>query len=273
MTHLSVRDLCLRLGGRVFLDSIGLELEPGSFTGLVGPNGSGKSSLLKSIYRVLRPASGAVLIDGDDVASLRPRAAARAMAVLAQDTPVDAELTVLEMVMLGRIPHQHALRGADDRDLAAVRRSLRLVGAEHLAARPWQTLSGGERQRAALARALAQEAPLLILDEPTNHLDIRHQLELLEIVRASGISTLAALHDLNLAAHFCDHLVVVDEGRVVAHGPPEAVLVAEVITPVFGVEVDRVTHPRTGAPSLLFTPRRPAAHSGAPVPRTLSETH
>ena len=252
-TDLKVTELAVRLGGRLLIDGLNIDVAPGRFVGLVGPNGSGKSSLLKAIYRVLRPERGEVTIGGVPAASMGAKSFARMLAVVAQEAPVDIELSVVDMVMLGRIPHQRMLSGASTVDRAAAADALAVVGAVELADRAWPTLSGGEKQRVLLARALAQNGQVLVLDEPTNHLDVRHQFELLRLVRSLSVTTLAALHDFNLAAEFCDEVVVLQEGAVVAAGRPADVLVDEVIHPVFGVHVDHVYHPRTGALRLLLS--------------------
>ncbi|KXK62835.1 histidinol phosphatase [Micromonospora rosaria] len=224
------------------LDRVTCTAPAGSLVGLLGPNGSGKTTLLRVVAGLLRPTSGQVTIDGDAVARLRRLAVARRIALLAQHAETDLDLTVLDVVLLGRIPHQRSRWSDSDTERARaveVLAHVDLTGFEH---RKWQTLSGGERQRVQLARALAQEPELLLLDEPTNHLDIGHQLQLLHLVRRAGITTLAALHDLNLAAMFCDTVVVLDAGRVVAAGAPEQVLTPALLADVFGVEAEVGTH-------------------------------
>jgi iron complex transport system ATP-binding protein len=250
---LEVRDLGIRVGERLLIDGLNLDVGPGRSVGIVGPNGSGKSSLLKAIYRVLRPAHGEITMGGVSAASLSAKAFARTLAVVAQEAPGDVALSVADMVMLGRIPYQAALSGISSVDRAAAADALVTVGAADLADRTWATLSGGEKQRVLLARALAQDGQVLVLDEPTNHLDVRHQFELLRLVRGLGVTTLAALHDFNLAAEFCDDVIVLQAGAVVAAGHPSEVLVDEVVYPVFGVHVDHVRHPRTGALRLLLS--------------------
>ncbi len=256
-TELKVDQLAVRIGGRLLIDGLDLDVGPGRFVGLVGPNGSGKSTLLKAIYRVLRPERGEVSVGGRPAATMSTKAFARSLAVVAQEAPTDIALSVAEMVLLGRIPHQGALRGTSAADRTAATAALATVGAAELADRAWSTLSGGEKQRVLLARALAQDGALLVLDEPTNHLDVRHQFELLRLVRELGVTTLAALHDFNLAAEFCDEVVVVQDGAVVAVGRPQDVLVDEIVHPVFGVHVDHVFNPRTGALRLLLSPDEP----------------
>ncbi|CAN5518636.1 ABC transporter ATP-binding protein [soil metagenome] len=251
--QLAIEELTVRRGTRVVIDGISAVLGTGQMIGLVGPNGSGKSTLLQTIYRVLMAERGSVLLNGTDIAAMTPRHAARSIAVVAQESPSDLECTVYEAVMLGRMPHQGAFAGESEADHRAVRRALETVGIIEMAHRDWATLSGGEKQRALVARALAQDCLVLVLDEPTNHLDVHHQLALLELARTLGRTTVAALHDLNLAAQFCDQVIVIHKGRIAAMGPPHDVFVPEVLTPVFGVRVDRVDHPRTGVPQLLFS--------------------
>lgn len=174
--------------------------------GLVGPNGSGKSSLLRAVYRVLRPDAGRVRVDGADAWSLPVRRLARTLAAVVQETAADFDLTVREVVAMGRTPHKRLLEGETAEDARLIESALESVDAATLAARPFDRLSGGERQRVLIARALAQQPSLLVLDEPTNHLDIRHQLDVLGILRRLPATALAALHDLNLAAYYCDRL-------------------------------------------------------------------
>ncbi|MEV6240935.1 ABC transporter ATP-binding protein [Lentzea sp. NPDC051838] len=213
--------------------------------GIVGPNGSGKSTTLRCVYRALKPDSGAVLIDGADVHKRRDLA--RHLAALTQESQVEFDFTVAEVVEMGRLPHERS-----PRDVEVVREALATVDISHLASRSFLSLSGGERQRVLIARAIAQEPRVLVLDEPTNHLDIRHQLDVLALARGLGITVLTVLHDLNLAASYCDRLCVLDEGRLVASGTPAEVLSPELIAKVFHVTAHVVPHPTTGVPQLLF---------------------
>lgn len=213
--------------------------------GIVGPNGSGKSTTLRCVYRALKPDGGAVLIDGQSVHK-RPHVA-RELAALTQESQVEFDFTVAEVVEMGRLPHERSVR-----DRQVVDEALATVDASHLSGRSFLSLSGGERQRVLIARAIAQEPQVLVLDEPTNHLDIRHQLDVLALARGLGVTVLTVLHDLNLAASYCDRLYVLDEGRVVASGTPDEVLVPELIAKVFHVSAHVVRHPTTGVPQLLF---------------------
>lgn len=244
----------------VIVSDVSLSVEPGELVGLLGPNGGGKSTLLRTVYRALRPRAGAVLIGGDDAwRDLSARAAARRTAAVVQEGSGEFDLAVADVVLLGRAPHQRKLAPASRADREIVRSSLARVGAGGLAHRRFATLSGGEKQRVLLARALAQRSQVLVLDEPTNHLDVSAQLELLELVRDLGITTIAALHDLNLAAGYCDRVVVLARGRVVAAGRVTEVLTPQLLAEVFGVAAHCSVHPLTGLPHLAFAPLNAAS--------------
>ncbi|MEZ0338675.1 ABC transporter ATP-binding protein [Mycobacterium sp. pV006] len=221
--------------GRPVLDGVTIDPRPGSTVGLLGPNGSGKSSLLRLMAGVNRPDRGVVELDGTPLARLPRRAVARRVALVAQHAETDLHITVGDVVRLGRIPHA-SLTGADPAATAAVETALRATGLLGMTDRWWHTLSGGERQRVQIARALAQQPDELLLDEPTNHLDIAHQLEILALIRGLDITAVVALHDLNLAAMFCDHIVVLSAGRVVAAGAPAEVLTESLVARVYGVQ-------------------------------------
>jgi iron complex transport system ATP-binding protein len=225
----------------------GITLRAGNeVVGIVGPNGSGKSTTLRCVYRALKPDVGTVLIDGVDVH--KRQNLARDLAALTQESQVEFDFTVTEVVEMGRLPHERD----PARDRRVVAEALATVDVTHLANRSFLSLSGGERQRVLIARAIAQEPRVLVLDEPTNHLDIRHQIEVLGLTRGLGVTVLTVLHDLNLAASYCDRLYVLDEGRLVASGTPREVLVPELIAKVFHVTAHVVRHPTTGVPQLLF---------------------
>ncbi|MFV0318891.1 MAG: ABC transporter ATP-binding protein [Microbacterium sp.] len=213
----------------------------GEVVGLIGPNGSGKTTLLRTLYRALRPSAGEVVVDDQPIASMHGRDLAREVAVVVQEAVGELPLSVTDTVMLGRSPHLNTWQrsSADDVEIAA--EALRRVGAEHLADRDVGDLSGGERQRVLIARALAQQATHLLMDEPTNHLDIHFQHEVLSLVRELDVTTIIVLHDLNLAARYCDRLVLLDRGRVVAAGTIDEVLRPEIIEPVYGIHIQPVT--------------------------------
>ncbi|ATL68304.1 ABC transporter ATP-binding protein [Nocardia terpenica] len=260
--RIEVRGLRVVLDAAPVLDGIDLTIEPGSFTGLAGPNGSGKSTLLRCLYRALRPSAGAVCIGPDDVWRTSARQSGLRTAVVAQDQSIEHAFSVLETVAMGRIPHQGGLGRADAADRDIIRDALDRVGMSWAAHRPLTSLSGGERQRVLLARALAQQTPVLLLDELTNHLDPGAQLELLELVRSLGLTTVAALHDLDHALAYCDHLLLVQHGRVIACDTPEKTLTAQTMTDIFGVRSAIITHPLTGRPHLVTAP----IDNNAPAP-------
>ncbi|MGW7199046.1 ABC transporter ATP-binding protein [Streptomyces chryseus] len=260
--RIDIDALTVEVAGARLVREATLRADGGQVVGLVGPNGSGKSTLLRCVYRALIPSAGTVRLGGEDLHSLSAREGARRLAALPQEAVTEFGFTVLEVVAMGRLPHQRSVARATDEDHQACEAALLRVGAAHLAHRGFLTLSGGEKQRVLIARALAQQPRVLVLDEPTNHLDIAQQLDVLALVRGSGLTVLTALHDLNLAALHCDLLYVIDSGRIVASGAPHDVLTPELLAEVFGVRAHRVPHPESGAVQLLFDrlpPTRPAS--------------
>jgi iron complex transport system ATP-binding protein len=265
--RLVVDGVGVAIDARPIVAEVDLVVEPGELVALVGPNGSGKSTLLRTVYRALRPDGGAVSLDGEDVWRMRARDAARRRAVVTQHQGAHGDFTAAEVVAMGRTPHLGVLQreGRRDRDLVAD--ALHRVGMAWAGRRRFATLSGGERQRVLLARAVAQQAPLVVLDEPTNHLDVRAQLDLLALVRALRVTVLAALHDLDQAAAHADRVAVLGDGRLVAAGPPVEVLTPGLIEDVFGVRAHVGPHPLTGRPHVAVAPRpdpadRDAARTG-----------
>ena len=252
MSSLVAHGVSIDLSSTRIVSDVSIEIPHGSFVALVGPNGSGKTTLLRALHRALRPVEGLVTVDGDDVWSLPPQEAARRMAVVAQENPAGFDFTASEVAAMGRIPHKRGIVGDTDDDRRLVAESLDVLGLSPLAHRPFNAMSGGERQRTLIARALVQESAVLLLDEPTNHLDIHYQLDVLHRVRELGLTTVAALHDINLAAAWCDHVYVLDAGRVVAGGPPHEALTAERVGTVFRVDATEFVHPVTGRHQLLF---------------------
>jgi len=241
-------------GGRLILDGVTLAPRPGTTVGLIGPNGSGKSTLLRILAGVLAPHAGVVTMDGEPLADIGRRAVARRVAVVDQHAATQDELSVLDVVRLGRIPHRRAWAAPTGEDAAAVHEALERTGLTARRDQSWHTLSGGERQRVQIARALAQRPRELLLDEPTNHLDIQHQLELLSLVASLPLTAVIALHDLNLAAMFCDRIVVLSEGRAVADGTPEQVITEELIEDVYRVRAVVTPDGPQGRPSVRFLP-------------------
>lgn len=248
---LSLVDLSVDVDGRRLVEAINLDVAAGEMVGLLGPNGAGKSTLLRTIYKVCRPASGMILVNGSDVQQQSASWVAQRVAAVLQDMPADFPLTVRDVIKMGRSAHKALLEPDTDHDQSLINAALKLQRLEALQDRPFRTLSGGERQRTLLARALVQQPAILVLDEPTNHLDIRAQLSLLRFVRQLGVTVIAALHDLNLAAMFCDRLCLMNAGRLVAYGEPDEVLASDRVGAVYGVNMLAQRHPKTGKIFLL----------------------
>ncbi|MEM9605047.1 MAG: ABC transporter ATP-binding protein [Pseudomonadota bacterium] len=216
------------------LQPVSFELAPGRVLGVVGPNGAGKSTLLRLLYRFLVPSSGTVKLDGVDVWSLSARDVARSVAAVLQEQPTDFALTVREIVALGRTPHRHGFGSAGGaHDAQVVDAALDRMSLYGFSERRFGTLSGGERQRVMVARALAQEPRLLVLDEPTNHLDIRHQLEVLALIKGLPLTIVTSLHDLNMAASTCDDVLLLQAGRALGFGPPDTVFSEQTVSEAF----------------------------------------
>nr|WP_294465333.1 heme ABC transporter ATP-binding protein [uncultured Sellimonas sp.] len=241
----------LSYGAKEILKGIRMHCNDKEFVGLIGPNGSGKSTLLKCIYRILQPDQGAVYLDGKELHTIRVRDSARKMAVVAQHNHYNFDFTVQEIVMMGRTPHKKALEWDHAEDHEIVKEALQTVGMWEFADRSFSTLSGGEQQRVILARALAQQTPCLILDEPTNHLDITHQLQLMRIVKDRNVTVISAVHDLNLAAMFCDRIYAMKDGRIAGEGTPEELLTPEFIREIYDVETE-IVKDQKGKMHILF---------------------
>lgn len=273
---LACRGLTVRYGARTALHELTLSLRAGEFVALAGPNGSGKTTLLRAVLDLLPVSAGTIELFGEPSDSLTVLARALRVAWVPQEESPRDNIRLIDYVRLGRYPFHGLLdaESADDREVAA--RVLAEVGLSDRAEDGILNLSGGERQRAVLARALAQEAPLLLLDEPTTHLDIGHQLDLLTRVRAlsrdRGVTVLAAIHDLNLAVRFADRIVVLSRGRLYADGTPRDVLSAGLLEHVWGISADLRPDPRTGLPYLV-PQRRLAAPADRAGPRPVGTIH
>lgn len=242
-----------RGGGRgpALLRGVSVAAPAGAVTGLIGPNGAGKTTLLRTLAGLHPPSSGEVVLAGRPLRGFTRHQRAAMVALLEQQADTELPMSVLEVVLLGRIPHRSRWQPAGRHDTDLALGALAAVRLDGFAGRRWSSLSGGERQRVQLARALAQEPRVLLLDEPTNHLDLRAQWDILTLARDSGRTVIAALHDLNLAAAFCDHLVVLDRGEVAATGTPTEVLTADLVERVYRVRPEVV---RTVAGRPVFAP-------------------
>ena len=251
----SITGLWFSYGQRVILREISLEVAAGEMVGLVGPNGAGKTTLLRIVTGALRPQSGRVCVQGSEPASLRPRERAQLVAVVQQSPAVPQGFTALEVVLMGRNPYLGLLQWEGPKDMEVCQRIMELTDTWEYAYRPATSLSGGELQRVFIARALAQETPVLILDEPTAHLDISYQTSVFDTIerirRTTRVTVLVATHDLTLAAQYCAKIAALHEGRVFAFGEPSQVLTTEVVSEVFGAPVSIIKHPVHGTPVVL----------------------
>lgn len=248
---INIEDLSVSYGHHIVFENLSLALSHNEFVGIIGPNGSGKSTLLKCLYRVLKADKGMIELDGVLLEKMTYKQSAQKMAVVAQHHHYQFDFSVEDIVMMGRIPHQTLLEQQTKKDLHLVEEALKRVSLSGMEKRLFSTLSGGEQQRVLLARAFVQETNYLILDEPTNHLDIQHQIGLLQMVKDAKLTTFAALHDLNLAAKFCDMLYVLNDTAIVAYGSPREVLTPQLIRQVYGVETEIIEDSR-GQMHILF---------------------
>lgn len=254
MTGVDIQEVVAGYGDRMVLDGVSLSVESSQVLGLIGPNGAGKTTLLRTMNGVVTPAAGTVRVGGADIHALSARNRGQRVATVPQSTDVAFTFTVRDVVAMGRTPYRSRFSRATDDDRTAVDRALDRTDTRRFADRPVDTLSGGERRRVLLARALAQDAPVLLLDEPTADLDIHHKVQTLELVRRlvdeSGKTVVAAIHNVDLAARYCDTLAVLTDGTVRAHGPPEDVLTSPILEETFGGRVVVTTDPVMGTPSV-----------------------
>lgn len=249
---IEAKNVTWKIGAKVIVDNVSLKAQPGKILGLLGPNGSGKSSLLRLLAGLRKAHSGTITLDGKDISHIKRNAVARRVALVEQHASTESNVSVREVVKLGRIPHHPPLGGWTKADDDIVDGALARVGMLDRQGQYWQSLSGGERQRVHIARALAQSPSELLLDEPTNHLDIQHQIELLRLISDISLTSIIAIHDLNHAAMFCDDLVVLDGGKVVAHGAPVDILTADLLRTVFRVEAIVERSPHHGKPHIHY---------------------
>jgi len=236
------------------IQSIQLQVKHGEFVGIVGPNGSGKSTILKHVYRALKPHSGVLLLDGEDLLTMRTKKAAQKIGVLGQENTVPFDFKVEEIVAMGRSPHKKWFESDNNADQLIVKKAIQHVGMEKKSGEDYRHLSGGEKQRTLLARVLAQQTELLLLDEPTNHLDIYYQLQMFDLIQRLGVTVLTAIHDLNMAALYCDRVYVLKDGCLYQNGTPEEVFTPQLIREVYGVDADILIHPITNKVSITYLP-------------------
>lgn len=249
---LTVSEVSWHADDRAILSDISFSLAKGEMLGIIGPNGAGKSSLLRCLYRYIKPDNGTINLFGQNTSHFSAKEFARQVAVVLQDTPHHFELTTDQLVAIGLTPHKGPFDLTTSADRRLVADALEKVGLTHKAGQVYEHLSGGEKQRALIARAIVQQPKLLILDEPTNHLDIRYQIQVMELLREIGISVITSIHDLNLASAMCDRVLLLDDGRCVAHGTPKSVLTEARISEVFGVCCSTQAHPQHGNPQISY---------------------
>ncbi|MEV0017535.1 MULTISPECIES: ABC transporter ATP-binding protein [Streptomyces] len=253
-SRLAARGVTVGYGARSVIDGLDVAIPPGVITTIVGPNGCGKSTLLRTLSRLLRPAAGTVVLDGEDIAALRTREVAKKLGLLPQAPVAPEGLTVSDLVARGRHPHQSWLRQWSSDDADVVRRALAMTGVSDLADRPVDSLSGGQRQRVWISMTLAQGTDLLLLDEPTTYLDLAHAVDVLDLVddlHESGRTVVMVLHDLNLATRYSDNLVVMREGAILAQGHPRDVITADLLHEAFGLRARVIDDPVGNRPLIV----------------------
>ena len=253
-TGISARDVWAAYGERSVLRGFDLHVEQGSFVALAGPNGVGKSTLLRLVSGVVKPSQGSIEVAGRDILALSTRERARLVAVVPQDPELPHGAPAIEVVLMGRNPHLGLLSWESDSDVQTAVEAMRMTYTDDLLDRSVDELSGGERQRVAIAIALAQQTPFILLDEPTANLDLAYQPAIMELMRdlvASGKTILAAVHDLTLAAQFCDKVALMRDGATLTFGAPEATLTEENIKTAYGADVRILEHPETGKPVIV----------------------
>ena len=254
---LEVKDIKYSIDQKLIVKGVSLGIKEGDFVGLIGPNGCGKSTLLKNIYKVYKPDSGAVYIDGRDLSEMTSKETAREMSVMQQENNVEFDMTVYDMVMLGRFAHQNLWNNDKIREREIVESAIKEVGMEGYEDRSFLSLSGGEKQRTLVARALVQQSKLIILDEPTNHLDIGYQYQIMNILKAQDLTVFSSIHDMNIAACYCDKIIMMKAGHIVKVGTPKEVMVPDMIKGLFGVDTKITENPVTGKPNVIFLPEIP----------------
>lgn len=251
---LKSEDIKFSIGKKSILKGISIDVSNREFIGIIGPNGSGKSTFLKCLYRTLKPSSGSIIIDGTDINKINIKESAKKIAVVSQHNFYDFDFSVKDIVLMGRSPHKKMMERDNENDYKIMYDSLKKVDMLDFKDRNFNTLSGGEQQRIILARALAQKTDCLILDEPTNHLDIKYQLQLMNIVKELDIEVIAAIHDLNIAAMYCDKIYVLKDGDIVAYGTPKEVLTKELIKQVYEVDAMVYENEESNSINILYTP-------------------
>jgi iron complex transport system ATP-binding protein len=252
----TVNNITLGYNGSPVLKEISFTASRGRILGIIGPNGSGKSTLIRAISRVIQPDTGSIIIDGQDLKKMKAKEVARMVAVVPQNPDLPKMMTAFELVLMGRTPHLRLLQNEGESDFAVVRKAMEATRTSDFAGRQIAKLSGGELQKVTIARALAQEPDVLLLDEPTAYLDIKHQGEILNLAKQlcteKTLTVIVALHDLNLAAQYCNRLIMLSNGKIYSEGAPPEVLTEENIREVYGTSVHIFPHPVNQTPTVLI---------------------
>lgn len=255
MFELEASHISYQIKDKLIIEDINIRTKNKEIVGLLGPNGSGKSTFLKTVYRVLKPNSGTIVLSGKNIEQISSKELFRQLAIVSQENHGEFEFTAMEVVMMGRYPFKGNLEKENQHDIQIVENALQQVDMWDYRDHIFVTLSGGEKQRTLIARALAQTPQYLILDEPTNHLDVHHQMETMDLLKQLGIGVLITIHDLNLAAYYCDYLYILKEGRLVEKGTPAEVLTPEIIHSVYNVCSEVRVHPKTQKLNIHFIPK------------------
>ncbi len=249
---LSAKDVSWQVDTKLILKQLTFSISQGEFVGIIGPNGAGKSSLLRCLYRKNKPTLGQIQFDQQLLETCSRQELAQKIAVVLQEPPSHFELSVMDVIRMGLIPHKKLLSFDSKDDLIAISNAATKVDLINKLDQPFNSLSGGEKQRAMIARAILQTPQLLLMDEPTNHLDIRHQIEVLDLAHSMGITVIVSIHDLNLAASYCNRLILLDNGQIIADGTPNEVLTKSTLQQVFKVSTEVDLHPFSQKTRITF---------------------
>ncbi|ASF40656.1 heme ABC transporter ATP-binding protein [Halobacillus halophilus] len=252
--NLQVDNLSFSYNEHTILDDISMNVASGEFVGIIGPNGCGKSTLLKNLYRSLTPDTGSIYLDHKGFKDLKVKELARKLGVIGQDNTLPFDFAVNDIVAMGRSPHKKLFQSDTKEDMEIIQNALEKVDMHTMADKNYLYLSGGEKQRVLLARVLSQQTDFLILDEPTNHLDIHHQLRIFDVIKGLGATVLSAIHDLNIAALYCDRIYVMKDGSIYQSGTPEEILTTDIIQEVFNIKTDVRIHPVTKKVMITYLP-------------------
>lgn len=252
---LKIENLNFEIDTTKILKNINLEIKKGEFVGIIGPNGCGKSTLLRNVYNILSPTNGNIFIDNTSIDDFSSKELAKKISTLTQHSGGDFDFSIIDIVLMGRYAHSSMFSSTSKKDIKIAKEALEKVGLSHFENRSFLSLSGGEQQRVMIARAIAGQNDFFILDEPTNHLDIRYQLEIMDIMKSLDITMFAAIHDMNIAATYCDQLILLEEGNIIAIGTPTEVLSKENFLNIFGVEVYLSVNPYTNKLSINYIPK------------------